>query len=137
VFQNENARKHLNDTWENEQGYALSYTSWEEIAGMAIDLNTQSSFPEKDIVTHVLMEITQQWRSDKQNMKVLEEMKAINEERGQSVIQKEMLSKRSFRQIWSEKGNGVFHGRYTVYWENGYIMQQGIIIDGKKEGIWT
>jgi antitoxin component YwqK of YwqJK toxin-antitoxin module len=138
AFQSEYAYKHLKDTWESEQGYALSYTNWEEIAGMTVDSNTLSSYPEKDIVVHVLMLITEHWRSDEQNLKVLKELEAIAEKREQNVTQKEMLGKNGFRQTWSEKENGEFHGLYTVYWENGNIIeQQGIIVDGNKEGVWT
>jgi hypothetical protein len=136
AFQTEFARQHLKDTWENEQGYALSYTSWTEIAGMTIDSNTLSSYPEKDIVVHVLIEITKRWRNDEQNVKVLEELAAIAHGRGTRVVQKEKMGKKG-RQVWSEKENGEFHGFYTVYWENGTMQQQGIIVDGNKEGIWT
>ena len=137
VFQTEKARQYLKDTWEDEQGYALSYTSWTEIAGMTIDSNTLLSYAEKDIVAHVLMLITENWRTDEQDLKVAAELEAIAEGRVQNVVQKDKIGKKGFRQVWSEKENGEFHGLYTVYWKNGVIYQQGIIIDGNKEGVWT
>jgi hypothetical protein len=43
-----------------------------------------------------------------------------------------------FRQVWSERYDGRFHGPYTVYWESGPIIcMQGQYVDGRQEGIWT
>jgi len=137
VFQTELARQHLEDRWESEQGYALSYTDWAEIAGMTIDPDTLLAYTEKDIVVQVLMLITEQWHSNEQSLQVLKEMEAIAEGRQQNLVTKEMLGKGGFRQKWSEKENGEFHGLYTVYWANDFIQQQGIMIDGNKEGVWT
>jgi hypothetical protein len=104
---------------------------------MKIDPATFSSHPEKEIVVCVLMMITQQWRSEEQNLTVLRELQAITEGRVANLIQKEMTGTSGFRQTWSERENGEFHGFYTVYWENGIMEQRGIIVDGDKEGIWT
>lgn len=136
-FRSERAHQLLKDRWESEQGYALSYTDWAEIAGMAIDPDTFSVYTEKEIVVHVLMMITAQWRSDEQNLKVLEELKTISEGQEQDLMQKDMTGSSGFRQIWSEKENGEFHGFYAVYWENGTMEQRGIMVDGNKEGVWT
>jgi hypothetical protein len=138
LFQHENARRRLKDILEQEQGYDLSYMDWAEIAGMSIDASTLASFPEKDVAVHVLILITQRWHSDEQALRVIEEIKLINEGQEQNTVRKEMKGKAGFLQIWSEKEDGVFHGKYTVYWEDGVaIAFQGIIIDGNKEGIWT
>jgi hypothetical protein len=137
VFLMKPASQYLKDNWEREQGYALSYTAWTEIAGMTIDSTTLASYPEKEIVVHILMEITEHWHRDEQYVKVLEELEAITQGRGTNVVQKEMVDKRGFREVWSEKESGNFHGLYTVYWENGVIYQQGIMVDGNKEGVWT
>lgn len=138
LFQHENARKRLKNILEQEQGYALSYMDWAEIAGMLVDASTLASFPEKHIAVHVLILITQRWHSDEQARRVIEEIKLINEGQERNTVRKEMSGKGGFLQVWSEKEDGVFHGKYTVYWENGVaIAFQGIIIDGNKEGIWT
>ena len=43
-----------------------------------------------------------------------------------------------FRQVWTERPDGVFHGSYTVYWESGPILcMRGQYVGGKQEGIWT
>ena len=136
VFQTENARQHLSNTWESEQGFALAYTDWAEIATMTIDPDTLVSYSEKDIVVHVLMLITEHWRTDEQNLKVLDELEAISEGQKRNVVRKEKVSEKG-RQVWSEKEDGEFHGFYTVYWENGIMQQHGIIIDGNKEAVWT
>lgn len=137
LFQNENARQYFKDTWESEQKYALSYTDWSEIAGMTIDAMTLSEYSEKEIVVYVLVEITSQWRSDEQDLKVSEELKTITEGQEQNVVPKEMVGESGFRQVWSENEDSEFHGLYTVYWENDIIQQQGIIINDNKEGVWT
>ena len=137
VFQTELARQRLQNRWEDEQEYALSYTAWAEIAGMVIDSLTLLAYDEKDIVVHVLGLITEKWHSNEQNLKVLKEMEAIAKGGKQNLVLKEMVGKNGFRQTWSEKENGEYHGLYTVYWANDFIEQQGIIIDGNKEGIWT
>jgi hypothetical protein len=137
VFQTELARQQLEDKWESEQEYALSYTDWAEIVGMEIDPITLSSYPEKEIMVHVLLVITERWRSDEQNLKVLKELEAIADGREENLIRKESIGRGGFRQTWSEKENGEFHGYYTVYWENGLTEQRGFIIDGDKEGVWT
>lgn len=136
-FKSEFAHQQLKDHWDSEQGYALSYTDWAEIAGMEIDPATLSIFTEKEIIIHVLMMISEQWRSNEQNLKVLEKLKAISEGREPGLIQKDMTGTRGFRQTWSEKENGDFHGLYIVYWENGTLEQRGIMMDGNKEGVWT
>ena len=43
-----------------------------------------------------------------------------------------------FRQVWTERTDGVFHGLYTVFWETGDIpCMQGEYKDGMQDGIWT
>ena len=138
AFPGEYTRQNFKDSLEQEQGYGLDYIDWAEIAGMTIDWSTLASFPEKDIVAHVLMLITHFWHSDDQMLKVLAEIKAINQGPEQNVVRKELTGSTGFFQIWSENENGVFHGKYTVYWEGGTLMAyQGIMIDGNKEGVWT
>lgn len=105
---------------------------------MTIDLSTLKSFPEKDIVVHILVEMTGFWHSEAQSLKVIEEIKEINEGREQNLVRKEKIGPRGFVQIWSVHENGTPHGWYTVYWKGGAIIeQQGIMINGSKEGIWT
>ncbi len=135
VFKTENAYQHLKDRWESEQGYALSYTSWAEMAGMAIDINTLELFAEKDIVVHILMEITSQWRTDEQNLIVLKEYEAIANGQEQNIFQEEATGKSGFRQVWTGKDKANCF--YTLYWQNGFIAEQGIIVEGNKEGVWT
>jgi hypothetical protein len=134
-FQNENAYQQLKDRWESEQGYALSYTSWAEMAGMIIDPNTLSSFDEKDIVVHVLMEITFRWRTDDEDVKVLKEFEAIANGQEQNIVHKEMMGKSGHRQVWTGKDKANCF--YTLYWKDIVIVEQGIVVDGNKEGIWT
>jgi antitoxin component YwqK of YwqJK toxin-antitoxin module len=138
VFRHENARKRLKNILEQEQGYNLSYTDWAKIAGMSIDSSTLATFPEKDIAVHVLILITERWHSDEQALRVIKEIRAINEGQERNTVRKEISGKDGFLQVWSEKEDGVFHGKYTVYWEDkSCIVTQGIIVDGNKEGIWT
>lgn len=43
-----------------------------------------------------------------------------------------------FRQVWTVRADGVFHGRCTVYWESGPVVcMQGQYKAGLQEGIWT
>jgi len=43
-----------------------------------------------------------------------------------------------FRQVWTERPDGVFHGSYTVYWESGPILcLRGQYHHGQQEGLWT
>ena len=43
-----------------------------------------------------------------------------------------------FRQVWTVRPDGVFHGVYTVYWESGAtICMRGEYINGNQEGVWT
>ncbi|MFB9925014.1 toxin-antitoxin system YwqK family antitoxin [Amycolatopsis halotolerans] len=43
-----------------------------------------------------------------------------------------------FRQIWSLRPDGVFHGEYTVYWGEGpQACMHGSYTDGKQDGVWT
>lgn len=43
-----------------------------------------------------------------------------------------------FRQVWSERPDGVFHGEYTVFWESGpVICMRGVYANGRQEGVWT
>jgi hypothetical protein len=43
-----------------------------------------------------------------------------------------------FRQVWTERTDGVFHGLYTVFWESGDVpCMQGEYKDGAQNGIWT
>ena len=135
VFKTEDPYQHLKDRLESEQGYALSYTSWTEMAGMAIDTNTLELFAEKDIVVHVLMEITSQWRTDEQNLIVLKEYEAIANGQEQNLFQEEATGKGGFRQVWTGKDKANCF--YTLYRQNGVIAEQGIIVGGNKEGVWT
>ncbi len=136
-FQNENAYQQLKDRWESEEIYALSYTSWEEMAGAAIDQDTLSSFDEKAVVAHVLLEITLIWRTDEQDLKVLEQFEKIANAQEHNLNQKDIIDQSGFRRIWTQKDNGCCHGFYTIYWENGLIREQGICVDGSLEGVWT
>jgi len=136
-FQNENAYKELKDIWENEQSYALSYTSWEEMAGSTITPNTLSSFDEKDIIVYVLLEITLIWRTDEQDLKVMETFEEIVNAQEHNLNHKDIIDHSGCRRVWTEKANGCCHGFYTIYWENGVMRTQGIYVDGSFEGIWT
>jgi hypothetical protein len=43
-----------------------------------------------------------------------------------------------FRQVWTERADGTFHGPYAVFWESGQIpCMRGQYEDGRQEGIWT
>ena len=43
-----------------------------------------------------------------------------------------------FRQVWTERTDGVFHGLYTVFWDTGDIpCMQGEYSSGSQEGVWT
>jgi len=132
------AHKHLQDRLEQEQGYGLMYHDWEEMAGMAIDSATLKTIPEKDIVSHVLVEITRSWHTEEQSWKVNEELQAIKEGKRQALLQKEFLGSTGFLQKWTEKENGWHHGWYTTYWPGGNVIaQRGIVVDGIAEGVWT
>jgi len=134
----EHAHQQFEDAWESEQGYALSYTDWTEIAGMTIDPSTLTSIGEKDIVAHILVEITKQWHSDRQLLRVSEEVQDVKRGLVRNVVSKEQVGSTGFLHKWSEKANGEFHGLDTTYWPGGVIIaQQGIIIDGNKEDVWT
>lgn len=53
------------------------------------------------------------------------------------LIRKDVQFK-GFRQVWSERPDGVFHGEYTVYWDSGPVLCLcGQYVDGRQEGIWT
>jgi hypothetical protein len=136
-FQNENAYQQLKDRWESEENYALSYVSWEEMAGTAIDQNTLSAFDEKDIVVHVLLEITLIWRTDEQDLKVLETFETILNAQEPNLKDKNIIDHSGCRRVWTEKDNGCCHGFYTIYWGNGVMRSQGIFVDGSLEGVWT
>ncbi|HEX5997239.1 MAG TPA: hypothetical protein VFY84_19030 [Jiangellales bacterium] len=43
-----------------------------------------------------------------------------------------------FRQIWTERPDGVFDGPYTVYWGSGpVICMRGRYAAGAQEGVWS
>ena len=43
-----------------------------------------------------------------------------------------------FRQVWTERPDGIFHGPYVVFWESGPIpCMRGQYKDGAQDGIWT
>jgi len=136
-FQNENAYQQLKDKWESEEVYALSYVSWEEMAGAAIDQHTLSSFDKKDILVHVLLEVTLIWRTDEEDLKVMEKFDAITNAKENNLKQKDIIDKSGFRRVWTETDNGSCHGFYTIYWKDGLIRSQGIFIEGSLEGVWT
>jgi hypothetical protein len=43
-----------------------------------------------------------------------------------------------FRQVWTQRPDGVFDGPYTVYWDSGPILcMRGQYHAGAQHGIWT
>jgi len=105
---------------------------------MEIDPYVLESFSEIEIVVHVLLLITDVWCNADESAEVMKELHAIKTAQGKPTIQKEVISKRGFLQIWSEQENGIRHGFFTTYWEDKNVMQQrGIIVEGRQEGIWT
>lgn len=132
------AHEQLQDRLEQEQGYGLMYHDWEEMAGMSIDSAVIDTIPEKDIIIHVLMEITTCWHTEEQSQKASQELQAIKDGKIQNLIQKEFLGSTGFLQKWTEKENGWHHGWSTTYWPGGNVIaQRGIVIDGFAEGVWT
>jgi hypothetical protein len=137
-LQNEKARLDAKDRLEEEQGYDLSYRDWDEIKGMPIDSSTLAAFPETEIIVHIMVEITKCWDSDEKARQVYDELQAIQQGQNKDLVQRKMVGSTGFLQVWSEKPNGEFHGRYSVYWDRGaMIAEEGIIIEGNREGVWT
>ena len=43
-----------------------------------------------------------------------------------------------FRQVRTQRPDGVFHGPYTVYWDSGHVVcMRGQYRAGAQDGIWT
>lgn len=132
------AYEHLKDRWEEEQSYGLSYTSWAEVAGMEIDPFVLASFPEKEVIVHLLFEITVIWRNDEESAKVLKELHAIKAGMGEPTQQKKLITKSGFLQVWSIKESGTMHGFCTSYWQDGSVMRHRCIyVEGSLEGVLT
>jgi hypothetical protein len=119
--------------------YGLCYVDWGEYLGMEIALTTLEKYSEKEIVLRCLLDMTRFWHSKEGYENVIKEIKAIRLGISEAPMRKKEKQFKESYQIWNELPDGTYHGIYMTYWGSGPVnlQQQGIIINGEFEGIWT